>query len=190
MIDVGLTGSPEQLEFHSFRQNTLLPLSLKTSWPAFCINPPACVILSLFNKRNVWFAIVCWLLTRLTFQQHASVSQGRICLTSQQHASVSQGRICLTSQQHASVSQGRICLTSQQHASVSQGRICLTSQQHASVSQGRICLTSQQHASVSQGRISSDKCTQCQTQKLSIKLSISSGQSTLTPGQPAPALTQ
>ena len=42
-------------------------------------------------------------------QQHASVSQGRICLTSQQHASVSQGRICLTSHQHASVSQGRIC---------------------------------------------------------------------------------
>ena len=55
----------------------------------------------------------------------------------------------LTSQQHASVSQGWICLTSQQQASVSQGRICLTSQQQASVSQGRICLTSQQQASVS-----------------------------------------
>ena len=69
----------------------------------------------------------------------------------------------VTSQQHASVSQGRICLTSQQHASVSQGRICLTSQQHASVSQGRICLTSQQHASVSQGRICSDNFTCCHT---------------------------
>ena len=68
------------------------------------------------------------------------------------------------SQQHASVSQGRICLTSQQHASVSQGRICLTSQQHASVSQGRICLTSQQHASVSQGQICSDNFTCCHTE--------------------------
>ena len=106
----------------------------------------------------------CLLVGWLTSQQHASVSQGRICLTSQQHASVSQGRICLTSQQHASVSQGRICLTSQQHASVSQGRICLTSQQHASVSQGRICLTSQQHASVSQGRICSDNFTCCHTE--------------------------
>ena len=79
-------------------------------------------------------------------------------LTTQQHASVSQGRICLTTQQHASVSQGRICLTTQQHASVSQGRICLTTQQHESVSQGRICLTTQQHASVSRGRIYSDNC--------------------------------
>ena len=89
--------------------------------------------------------IVCWLVAWLTSQQHASVSQGRICLTSQQHASVSQVRICLTSQQHASVSQGRICLTSQQHASVSQGRICLTSQQHASVSQVRICSDSRMY---------------------------------------------
>ena len=86
------------------------------------------------------------------------------CLTSQQHACVSQGRICSTSQQHASVSQGRICLTSQQHACVSQGRICLTSQQHASVSQGRICSTSQQHACVSQGRICPNNFTCCHTE--------------------------
>ena len=51
------------------------------------------------------------------------------------------------------------------------------------------CLTSQQHGSVAQGRICSDNCTCCHTQKLQIKLSISSIQSILTPGQQVPALT-
>ena len=51
------------------------------------------------------------------------------------------------------------------------------------------CLTSQQHVSVSQGPICSDKCAATLRQKLQIKRFISPSHSTLTPGQPVPALT-
>ena len=68
-----------------------------------------------------------------------TVGGGGCLLASQQHARLSQGRICLRTD--------TVCLlTSQQHARLSQGRICLRTD--------TVCLlTSQQHASLSQGRI-------------------------------------
>ena len=52
------------------------------------------------------------------------------------------------------------------------------------------CLPSQQHASASQGRVCSDNCTCCHTdKKLQIKLTVSPGQTMLTPGRLIPVLT-
>ena len=85
---------------------------------------------------------------------------------------------CLTSQQHASVSQGRICtdnfMCCRTEIEAADPTFHLTQSQYTDTGPTSLlssvvclfvgCLSSQQHASVSQGRICSDNFTCCHTE--------------------------
>ena len=122
------------------------------------------------SAQTILHAAVCWLVGWLTSQQHASVSQGRICTDNFTCCSLLVGWLvnvpatcqCISGtdlHRQFYMLQFVGWLTSQQHASVSQGRICTDNFTCCSLLVG--WLTSQQHASVSQGRICTDNFTCC-----------------------------